>query len=112
MASVNKYRIDSARRASERADKLGGLVYKVAQIAFAVISFVVVVGMFAVIKGNQSDGYSDSGINWSGVWTGWAVLIGAWLAYSFALAMIALIGAVAQAKAESLGIQIMQLSDD
>jgi hypothetical protein len=108
MAKISAAQFELASRAADRANRLGALVFSVAKVLFWLLTFAVSCGLIAIYKLNRDDygSYTD----WSAVWSGWAVLIGAWLMYSFALAMIALVGAVAQAKAESLDIQITQAS--
>ncbi len=108
MGTISKERIASARKAANDANRLGDLIYGVAQGFFVVLSFAVIIGMFAIFAVNKTDdGYSKT-TNWNIVLPGWGVLIAAWMLYSFGLAMIALVGAIARAKAESLEIQIVQ----
>ena len=107
MAAVSDSQIDLAAQAADRANSLGRLVFATAKVLFIILSVAVVIGMFAIFKANSFAGY-DTYTDWAAIWVGWGALIGAWLIYSFGLAMIALVGAVAQAKAESLDLQITQ----
>jgi hypothetical protein len=109
MAKISAAQFELASRAADRANRLGALVFSVAKVLFIILSVAVVIGMFAIFKANSFAGY-DTYTDWAAIWVGWGALIGAWLIYSFGLAMIALVGAVAQAKAESLDIQITQAS--
>ena len=105
MTVVSDSQLELAAQAVDRANKLGSLVYSVAAGLFWVLTGGMVIGLFAVFYANnfnRENSYTD----WSAVWLGWGSLIGAWLLYSFGLALIALVGAVAQAKAESLDLQI------
>ena len=108
MATIGAERIASARKAANDANRLGDLIYGIAQGFFVVLTFAVIVGMFAIYAVNKNDdGYSQV-TDWNVVLPAWGVLIAAWMLYSFGLAMIALVGAIARAKAESLEIQIAQ----
>ena len=109
MAAVSESQFDLAAQAADRANSLGRLVFTTAKVLFIILSVAVAIGMGAIFSLNKdkNDVY-DTYTDWAAIWVGWGALIGAWLIYSFGLAMIALVGAVAQAKAESLDLQITQ----
>ena len=109
-------RTESAKRAAFRANRLGKFVYSTAKYLFCATTAALPIAMFIVYRVNSGlERYWDSetlkyssSIDWTSIWSEWGVLLGAWLAYSFMLVVFALIGAVAQAKAESLDLQITQ----
>lgn len=109
MGKIGEERIASARKAANEANRLGDLIYGVAQGFFVVLTFGVIVGMFAIYIANRADDGFGSTTDWNIVLPGWGLLLAAWMLYSFGLAMIALVGAIARAKAESLEIQIAQV---
>jgi hypothetical protein len=119
MASLTVEGINAAQKAANRAYKLGKFVYAIAKYLFCAFTALVPIAMFAIYKANsgldrrwdrETLGWS-AGTDWSTIWATWGIVSGGWLIYTFALAMIALVGAVAQAKAQSLEIQIVQAQD-
>lgn len=99
-------RIGSATRAASRANRLGKVVYWTAFVLFFLLTIGLVIGAFLVYDNYTYTYYFRTSKDWDAIWSNWGVLFAIWLAYSFGLAMIALVGSVAQAKAESLAIQI------
>lgn len=112
MAELTTARIQLAEEVATRTNKLGELVYTTAQAFFWILTTAVVIGLFAVYNTNTEESYGDNYTDWTTVWVAWGALVGAWMMYAFALAMISLVGAVAQAKAQSLEIQISQIKGD
>jgi hypothetical protein len=112
MATISAKRIASARKAANDANRLGDLIYGIAQAFFVLLTMAMIVGMFAayVLSKSDEEGY-DTVTNWNAVLPMWGVIIGVWMIYSCGLALIALAGAIARAKAESLEIQIVQAQD-
>ena len=112
MPTISANRIASARKAANDANRLGDLIYGIAQAFFVLLTMAMIVGMFAayVLSKSSAEGY-DTVTNWNTVLPVWGVIIGVWMIYSCGLALIALAGAIARAKAESLEIQIVQAQD-
>jgi ABC-type multidrug transport system permease subunit len=112
MATISAKRIASARKAANDANRLGDLIYGIAQAFFVLLTMAMIVGMFAayVLSKSDEEGY-DTVTNWNAVLPMWGVIIGVWMIYSCGLALIALAGAIARAKAESLEIQIVHAQD-
>jgi hypothetical protein len=113
MAQISDSRIETAQRASKRANRLGQFTYNIARVVFWLLTIGVVIGLYGVYNENDyfvtnSSGAVNSYTDWDNVWVGWGILIGIWMIYSFCLAMVALVCAVEQTKAESLEIQITQ----
>jgi hypothetical protein len=111
MAEITSAKIQLAQQVAVRTNKLGELVYSIAQALFWILTVGVVIGLYVVYNSNTYDEYGDGYTQWDNVWVAWGALVGVWMIYAFALAMIALVGAVAQAKAQSLEIQILQAQD-
>jgi hypothetical protein len=119
MATLTIDELGTARQAATRANKLGKFVYSIAKYLFCALSSLVPIAMFFIYKANsgldrrwdrETRGWASE-TDWTTIWATWGIVIGAWMIYTFALAMIALVGAVAQAKAQSLEIQILQAQD-
>jgi hypothetical protein len=111
MATISAKRIASARKAANDANRLGDLIYGIAQAFFVLLTMAMIVGMFAAYVLSKSDEGYGTVTNWNTVLPVWGVIIGVWMIYSCGLALIALAGAIARAKAESLEIQIVQAQD-
>ncbi len=120
MSTLTIDEIRTARQAAFRADKLGKFVYSVAKYLFCALTALIPIAMFFIYRANSGlDRRWNRGArgwvsetDWTTIWATWGIVIGGWLVYTFALAMIALVGAVAQAKAHSLEIQIKQIEND
>ncbi len=111
MGTISKERIASARKAANDANRLGDLIYGIAQGFFVILTLAMIAGMFAIYLMNKSnDGYGMT-TDWNAVLPGWGAIIAVWMIYSCGLALIGLAGAIARAKAESLEIQIVQAQD-
>jgi hypothetical protein len=109
MARVSDERIESAEFAAWQANRLGGIVLKFAEVLFWLQYAALLVGFVLVFLMSQSEDVTgQKSTDWNSVWLGWGALVGTWLLYCFGLALIGVIGALAQAKAESLEIQIEQ----
>ena len=110
MATLTIERSRSAKRAAHRSNQLGKFVYAVSKYLFCGLTALVPMIMFAVYKVNSRTYWhvyeERSETDWNAILLGWGIVIAGWMVYVFALAMIALVGAVAQAKAESLEIEI------
>ena len=113
MTALTVERSKSAKRAAHRSNQLGKFVYSTAKYLFCALTALVPLAMLVIYKVSSRtywDVYREkSETDWGAIFLGWGIVIAAWLVYVFALAMIALVGAVAQAKAESLEIQISQI---
>lgn len=106
MGIVSDSRLQTAGVASRRANQLGKIVYWTALVLFALLTAALIAGGIWIYQYYTVEYYFQTRRDWEAIRGGWTVLFAGWLAYSLALALIALVGAVAQAKAESLEIQI------
>ena len=111
MGKVSEERLESAEFAAWQANRLGGIVLKFAEVLFWIQYAALAAGfIFVCIASQSEDALGVKSTDWNSVFFGWGVLIGVWLMYCFGLAIIGVVGALAQAKAESLEIQIEQAS--
>ena len=114
MATLIIERTKSAKRAAHRSNQLGKFVYSISKYLFCAITAALPIVFFFVYKAysgidqrwnTETLGWSSS-VDWNSIWATWGIVLAGWMVYAFGLAMIALVGAVAQAKAESLEIEI------
>ena len=114
MATLTIERTKSAKRAAHRSNQLGKFVYSISKYIFCAFTAALPIVLFLVYKAysgldkrwnNATFDWSTS-TDWPAIWSTWGIVIAGWMVYTFGLAMIALVGAVAQAKAESLEIEI------
>lgn len=110
MGTVSESRLSSAGVAAKRANRLGKFVYWTALVLFVVLTGVLIAGGIWVYQNFTTEYYFKTIRDWDAIRGGWVVLGSAWLAYTLILALIALAGAIAQAKGESLEIQIEEAS--
>lgn len=109
MGIVTEERIESAEFAAWQANRLGRIVLKFAEVLFWLQYAALTAGLIFVYIANETeDSFGNKTTDWGSVWSGWITMIGIWLVYCFGLAIIGVVGALAQAKAESLEIQIEQ----
>jgi hypothetical protein len=112
MSDEITYQVDSPREIAIRTNLLGHYVLKIARLLFVILTILVAAGLFAVYRANTVEGYYGNETNWEMVWVSWSAIIGAWILYGCGLAIVSVIGAMAQTQAQMLWIQITQSKGD
>jgi hypothetical protein len=112
MSDEITYQVDSPREIAIRTNLLGHYVLKTAGLLYAILTILVAAGLFAVYRANTVEGDYGNETNWEMVWVHWSVIVGAWILYSCGLAIVSVIGAMAQTQAQMLWIQITQSKGD
>lgn len=112
MSDEITYQVDSPREIAIRTNSLGHYVLKIAGLLFVILTILVAAGLFAVYRTNTVEGRYGNETNWEMVWVSWSAIIGAWILYGFGLAIVSVIGAMAQTQAQMLWIQITQSKSD
>ena len=102
MATISADRIASARWAAKKANGLGSIFFTLARILFWIWTIIGVAGICGSIFLGVNDENPASAV------AGVVAVIAAWVLGSIAIARMALIGALAQVRAESLEIQLVQ----
>ena len=116
MATIGQDKIEIAKKIALRTNKLGKLLFLYCQVFYGLATVGLVVAMILGYQvGKLDDPYWDGerlmmagSVDWQLVWANWGAMIGTWLGAIFLITVIAVFSSMAQSKAESLEIQIVQ----
>ena len=116
MATIGQEKIETAKKIAARTNKLGRLLFLYCQVFYGLVTIGLVGAMILGYQvGKSTEPYWNGvslekagTVDWQLVWANWVVMLGSWVGAIFFITVVAVFSSMAQAKAESLEIQIVQ----
>jgi len=116
MANIGQEKIETAKKIAVRTNRLGRLLFLYCQVFYGLVTVGLVTAMIMAYQVGRSNETKWNGqrliesgtVDWKLVWTNWVVMLGSWVGAIFFITVVAVFSSLAQAKAESLEIQIVQ----
>jgi hypothetical protein len=116
MATIGQEKIETAKKIAVRTNKLGRFLFLYCQVFYGLVTIGLIAAMILGYEVGKSTAPYWNGeslekagtVDWQLVWANWGVMLGSWLGAIFFITVIAVFSSMAQSKAESLEIQILQ----